>query len=115
MPSSVEQSARRETLVRQAARRQAVDVLRIAGATAEYASRVIANGLSPEQARRAALDAAGELELIAGTLRRLARLTPPERRQLAVELAADGMSHREIARRIDVSKRRTWDYLAGRP
>jgi hypothetical protein len=76
MPSRVEQSARRETLARQAARRRAMTMLRVAEATAGDAARALSNGLGPEQARAAALEAAAELTAIAGNLRRLERLCP---------------------------------------
>ena len=102
----------------QAARRQAADTLRIAAASAEYASRAVADGLSPEAARQAALDAAAELEVIAGTLRRLTRPRPDldaaGRRALAVALAGRGLSQRQIAARVGRSERRVWDYLRGR-
>jgi hypothetical protein len=88
-------------------------VLTVASAVAGYAAGQIGNGLGPEEARRAALDAAGELELIAGTLRRiaLARLGPPERRRLVAELAASGMSQRRIAAAVGVAKRTVWGDL----
>jgi DNA-binding NarL/FixJ family response regulator len=116
MPSRAEQPARRETLTRQAARRQAVDVLRVAEAVAGYSARQLSNGLGPEAARQAALDAAGELELVAGTLRRLTRLelNAEQRRALAVQLAASGLSQRQIAEQVGRSKRTVWGYLRGR-
>ena len=64
MPGSGERAARREPS-REAARRQAVTTLEVAGAVASYAARSIGNGLSPEAARRAVIDAAAELELVA--------------------------------------------------
>jgi DNA-binding NarL/FixJ family response regulator len=95
-------------------RRRAVIELRLAASTAEYAGRQIANGLGPEAARRAALDAAGELELIAGTLRRLA-LDPAERRRLIAELASSGLSQRRIAGQIGLSRWTVRGYLRATP
>jgi len=106
--------ARRGKLTREAARREAVDALTIASAVAAYSARSIGNGLSPEQARAATLTTAVELEHIAGTLRRLARLDlldRPERRRLVAELAATGMSQRAIAAAVGVDKRTVWDDL----
>ena len=118
VPQSAAQPARREALAREAARRQAVATLRLASAVAAYAAGQISNGLGPEQAGRAALDAAGELAGLAALLRQLtlARpdLDPAGRRALALRLAADGVSQREIARRVGRSERRVWDYLRGR-
>ena len=59
-----------------AERRRAVDALRIAEGIAAYAARSLGNGLEPEEARRAALEAAAELEQVAASLRRLARPDP---------------------------------------
>ena len=113
MPSRVEQPARHETTAREAARRAAVDTLKIAEAIARYSAEQIGNGLSPEQARVAALETAGELELIAAKLRRLTRLdlAPADRRALALDLAAAGWSQRQIAVQVGRSKRTVWDYL----
>ncbi len=101
---------------RQAARRESVTLLRVVSATAAYAAGQLANGLSPQQARVAALEAAAEMEQAASVLRALtlARLTPAERRRLAVQLVASGTSQREAARQVDVSPRRVWDYLRDR-
>jgi hypothetical protein len=111
VPSSAEPPARCEV-----ARRRAVDMLRLAESIAGYAAAQLANGLSPEQARRAALDAAGELDAVAVHLRRLAqpRLDVAERRALAAELAESGMSARQIAGQIGVTPSTVWDYLARR-
>lgn len=57
---------------------------------AGYAAAGIGNGLAPEQARRAVIDAAGELEAAAVTLRRLARLDLAGRRELARRLLLMG-------------------------
>ena len=104
-----------DPLTREAARRRAVDTLTIASALAAYAAGQIGNGLSPEEARRAAVDAAAELENLAGNLRRLARtaprLDPAGRRALAVDLAASGLSQRAIAARLGVTKKVIWDDL----
>jgi len=77
-----------------------VTVLRLAEAIARYSTEQIGNGLSPEQARRAALDIAAELELVAGKLRRLTgplslaecrALDVASRRALAVQFVASGL------------------------
>ena len=111
-------NAEREAIARQARRRQAVTVLRVGETVCGYAAAQLADGLSPEAARQAARDAAAELEVIAGTLRRLTRPRPDldaaGRRALAVELARRGLSHRQIAARVGRSERRVWDYLRGR-
>ncbi len=57
-------------------RARVVDLLRIAEGIAGYAARSVGNGLEPEAARRAALEAAGDLEAAAASLRRLARPGP---------------------------------------
>ena len=104
-----------DPLAREAARRRAVDVLRVAEAVARYGAEAVGNGLGPEEARRAVVEAAAELEMIAGNLRRLARtaprLDPAGRRALAVDLAADGISQRQIAARLGVTKKVVWDDL----
>jgi DNA-binding CsgD family transcriptional regulator len=89
-------------------------VLAITAAIAAYGAAAIGNGLGPEQARRAVVDTAAELEAAAASLRRLARLTAADRRALAVELGGDGVSQRQIARTLGVSRRRAWDYLHDR-
>jgi DNA-binding CsgD family transcriptional regulator len=96
-------------------RRQAADELRLAASLAEYAAGQIGNGLTPGQARRAAVEAAGELEAAAAAVRRLARLRLAERRAVAKLLAAQGMSRVEIARRLGVSDRAVYYYVRGRP
>jgi DNA-directed RNA polymerase specialized sigma24 family protein len=101
---------------REAARRQVVTELRVAASTASYAAGQVADGLSPSEATRAALDAADAMEATARTLRALLarpRL-PAERRALAVQLVAQGLTQRQAAARLGVSPRRVWDYLAGR-
>ena len=112
MPSSAAQSAERKALAREAARRrQAVTELRVAASTAAYAADQLSNGLGPGEARRAALFAAGELAAVAGALRRAVRLSPAERRVLAVRLDALGMTRHQIGERIGVSERAVWTYL----
>jgi DNA-directed RNA polymerase specialized sigma24 family protein len=120
MPLSVADLPDRETLTREAARRRAVRVLKIAEAIAAHGAEAVGNGLGPEQARRAALDVAAELETIAGNLRRLtrttARLDRAGRRALVADLAASGLSQRQIADRLGVAKSTVWSDLqrAGR-
>jgi DNA-binding NarL/FixJ family response regulator len=103
---------------RSAVRREAVDVLRLAASTAGYAAEQIGNGLGPEQARRAAAEAAAELEATAAALRRLARRAAQpgaaERRELAVRLSASGLTPQEIAGRIGVRRQTVSGYLARR-
>jgi hypothetical protein len=92
-------------------RREAVGVLRLAEATAGYAAGQVGNGLAPDEARLAVVEAAAELELAASALRRLARLDGQERRVLAVQLAALGWPRVRIAAACGVSPRVVWDYL----
>jgi DNA-binding NarL/FixJ family response regulator len=117
VPSRAAKPIRRGTLTRDAARRQAVDTLRIGESMCAYAAGQLADGLSPEQARQAALDAAAELADLAGALRRLTRLDldRAQRRALAVELAASGMSQSQIAEQLGVSKKTIWTDLGGPP
>jgi hypothetical protein len=89
-------------------------MLQISEATCRYAAAQLGNGIGPEEARQTALFVAGELTAVAETLRRLARLSPAERRALTVRLVADGMSQRQAAAVVGVSKRRAWDYLRAR-
>jgi len=92
-------------------------VLRLASATAAYGARQLSDGLSPEEARVAAVEAADALEAAAARVRLLsaARLSPAARRRRAVQLVASGLSQREAAAIVGVSPRRCWDYLRGRP
>lgn len=109
VPPRASTPVRRGTLTRDAARREAVDTLTIASAVAAYAAGQIGNGLSPQQARQAAIEAAAELETVAGTLRRLARTTRPDpagRRALVAELSASGWSQRRIAAEVGVCRKR---------
>ena len=115
--------------VERVTRARVVDLLRIAEGIAGYAARSLGNGLEPEQARRAALDAAAELEQAAGALRRLARPNPvapvadsaarqdeaARRRAVALELAASGWSRRAIAERLGVTSETARRYLRARP
>ena len=90
-------------------RARAVDTLKIASAVASYAARSLGNGLEPEEARRAALEAAADLEAAASALRRLARPDPvadpgaARRRALALELTAAGWPRQAIAERLGVT------------
>ena len=88
-----------------ARRREAVDLLRLAAVTVDYTLRELANGLNPEQARVAAIEAAAELSVVSEELRRLTRLGPAERRTLALQLTSLGMTQREAAARLGVSER----------
>jgi DNA-binding NarL/FixJ family response regulator len=95
-------------------RAQAAADLRLIATVAGYASRQMGNGLTPEQARQAALEMAGELEATATSLRKLA-LRPADRRALAAELDRSGLGTSEIARQLGLSVRTIRYYLAGRP
>ena len=110
-----EQSAERRTL----ARRQALTVLGVAQSTASYAAGRLADGLGPEDARRAVWEAAAGLESAAAVLRRLALaplyLDPAARRALAVALAESGVPQREIAAQVGRARRTVRGWLAGRP
>jgi DNA-binding NarL/FixJ family response regulator len=117
VPSRVDQPAERETLTRDAARRASVRALRIIGAIVSYSAAQLADGMwSPAEARAAALDVATELELTARALRRIAagQLDPAERRRMVAELAADGLSQRQMAARIGVHQRTIWNWLHDR-
>ena len=86
-------------------------------AIAGYAARSVGNGLEPEEARRAALEAAADLEAAAAALRRLARPDPvadsAARRAAALELAAAGWPARAIAERLGVNPETARRYAAG--
>ena len=98
-------------------RARVVDLLRIAEGIAGYSAREIGNGLSPESARRAALEAAADLERAAAALRRLARPDPvadpasARRRAAALELDAAGWSRRDIAEQLGVTAETARRYL----
>lgn len=106
-------AAERMRLARSARRRRdAVAALRLAAVTAGYAADQLADGLSPAEARVAALDASAELVELAEVLRRAVRLSRAERQKLAVLWIELGhLSRREIAGRLGVSERTVWRYL----
>ena len=105
----------RRRLPREAARRrQAVATLRLAEAVARYAADQVANGLAPKEARAAAIDAAGELAELAALLRKLTRLGPAERRELALELGGLGWDKQRIAVRLGLSDRTVRYYFRPR-
>ena len=126
MPSRADQSkvpvpgsarkVRKRLAYEAARRREAVTVLQIAECTCRYGASVLANGAGPAEARAAAMECAAELVTVAGALRRLTRpdLDAAQRRALAVRLASDGLSQREIARQVGRSERQVWSYLHGR-
>ena len=64
------------------------------------------------QAREAAVECAAELAMIAETLRRLSRLSGPERRQRAVMLVGLGWSQHRVAVQLGVSDRAVRNYLS---
>jgi DNA-directed RNA polymerase specialized sigma24 family protein len=105
--------AQRMRLVHAAARRrEAVTALRIAESTCSYLAGQLADGLSPAEARSAALETSVELVAVAEVLRRAVRLSRDERRVLAAKMMAPGrMSARQVADRLGVSERTVWRYL----
>jgi hypothetical protein len=105
VPESAERSAERKARAA-ARRREAVGMLRIGEATCRYAAAQLGNGgIGPDEARQTAAFVADELTVIADALRRLTRLGPAERRELAERLAALGYSQRQIAAQIGVADR----------
>ena len=114
VPESAEKAAERKRLARRAAdRRQAVTLLQVTECTARYAASQVANGASPEEARQVLLFAAGELVAVAESLRRAVRLSGPERRALAVQMARFGTPTKVIADRLGVSGRSVRNYVRG--
>lgn len=106
--------ADRKALARQRARRrEAVGVLVVAQSTVGYAITQLSDGLTPQEAREAAIEAASELEAVAAALRRLTRMGPGDRRRLALLMIAGGMTRREAGVRLGVSERTIRYYLAG--
>jgi DNA-binding CsgD family transcriptional regulator len=95
-------------------RRQAAELLRITEATIGYAAVQISNGLTPEQAQKVVWEMAGELAVVAASLRRLARLPARDRAMLARLLAGKGLGTQEIATRLGVSAHTAWHYKHGR-
>jgi hypothetical protein len=92
VPETAEAKAARKALARAAERRRrAVAELRLAESMCGYAAAQLANGLSAEQARLAALETAGELVAVAAVLRRAAWTTTADRRRLAALMAGRGL------------------------
>jgi DNA-binding NarL/FixJ family response regulator len=107
-------SAEQKRAMREAARRrEAAEVLRVAASISSYSAAQLGNGLSPEQARRAVVEVAGELAVVAGQLRRLVRLPARERAAEARRLAALGVGTMEIAARLGVSPTTVHYYRRG--
>jgi DNA-binding NarL/FixJ family response regulator len=116
VPESAEAKAARKALARAAERRRlAVRELRLAESLCGYAAGQLANGLSAEQARLAALETAGELVAVAAVLRRAAWTTTADRRRLAAVMAGRGLPTKQIADRLGVSDWTVRAYLRGRP
>jgi predicted transcriptional regulator len=104
--------AERRALAREAERRRrAAELLRVVAAVAAYASEQAGNGLPPEQARLAVVEAAAELERAAGQLRALVRLRLHERQRLARYLTTRGLARSEVAARVGVSTRAVRFYV----
>lgn len=78
-------------------------MLQIAACTTTYAASQLGNGLGPDEAREVAVFTAGELALVAESLRRLTRLSGPERRARAVQLVGLGWSKHRVAVALGVS------------
>lgn len=111
-PSALPESTERKRRVRAAARRrEAVTLLNVAGGTIHYCVRQLGNGIGPEEARLVAAEAAEELAVVARELRRLTRLGPAERRVLARQLVALGMTRHEAAVRLGLSDSAVRSYL----
>jgi hypothetical protein len=96
-----------------ARRREAAEVLRVVAAISGYASAQLGNGLGPEEARQAVAEVAGELAVVAGRLRRLARVPARERAAQARLLAGLGVGTQEIADRLGVCAHTAWNYQRG--
>lgn len=110
MPAESAAAAHKRLLREAARRREAVNLLRIAECMCRYAASELGNGLGPAEARAAAAEAAGELAMVAESLRRLTRLGPAERRARAVQLAALGWSKHRVAVALGVSDRAVQAY-----
>jgi hypothetical protein len=113
-PAPTGDAAQKAAMRAMARRRQAAELLRITEAMAGYSAAQLGNGLTPEQARQAIIDTAGELAAAAASLRRLARLPARKRASLAAAWAAGGMGTQEIAVRLGVSPHTAWHYRNGR-
>jgi DNA-binding NarL/FixJ family response regulator len=114
MPEPATRAGRRAAGREAGRRREAADLLRIGAGMCQYGAAQLSDGLAPEQARQAALEAAGELQDLAEQLRRLTRLRPADRRALAAELAASGLTTQQIARQLGVCDRAVRNYVQGR-
>ena len=84
MPSSAAAAAENW---RAARRREAVNLLKMAGTTCDYAVRQLSDGIAPEEARLTALFMAGELARTGAALRRLTRPEPGGPQPLAGGIA----------------------------
>ena len=108
MPTDAEGA---RVIARAARRREAVQVLRVAASTADYASRQAGNGLPPEAARLVIAEAAAELAAASARLMHLARLDRPDRVRLAKLWAGNGTPVVEVARRLGASERTVHRWL----
>ena len=112
MPEPADTARERKRLADEAARRRsAVNLLRITACACDYASERLSNGASPAEAAETVVFVSGEMAEVAEALRRLALVSPAERRVRAVQLAQLGMSREEIAARLGVSERSVRSYL----
>jgi hypothetical protein len=96
-----------------AARRRAADLLRVTNATLAYAAEQLSNGIGPEEARMVGLEVSEELCAVARALRRLTRLSAPERKAEAARLRGLGFGTQQIADRLGVSMHSAWNYTRG--
>lgn len=106
-------NAARRAAARESRRAEAAALLRLTAATCQYGAAQLSDGLTPEQAQSAALEAAEELENVAASLRRLTRLGEAQRRALAVELASLGLSTQQIGRQLGLSDKTVRYYARG--
>jgi hypothetical protein len=116
----VTEDARRKVIARTAARREAkrreaADLLRVAASTCAYSSAQLANGLSAADARVAMAEAAEVLAEVVVKLRRAARPAEAAGRALAARrMAGAGMPVPRIALALGVDPRTVSRYVRGR-
>ena len=83
-----------------AARRRAADLLRVTNATLAYAAEQLSNGIGPDEARMVGLEVSEELCEVARALRRLTRLSAPERRAEAARLRELGFGTQQMGQHL---------------
>jgi hypothetical protein len=112
-PAPTGSAAQKRAMREQARRADAIAAVEVAQQTLAYALTIMANGASQARARRVAFEAAQELSVLAGELRRWTRPSAAERVAQARELAAAGYGTQEIAVRLGVSMHTAWNYRRG--